>query len=907
MSLPESPTFEPQLATRPLAADRETPPVPPRRLLKRRLVLAAAVMILLSLLLATGGFFYAQHFIRTATRDALPQVDGSLAVAGLGAPVTVQRDAQGVPHIHATSLDDLLFAQGFVTAQDRLFQMDLLRRHAAGTLAEVLGESAVSHDRMQRTLQVRASADRALAQLPPDQLHTLERFAAGVNASISAQSEHLPIEFRILRYDPAPWTPRDSLLVTLAMFEDLTNAFSSKLTRESLVASLPANQRAQLEQDLFPVGSWRDNPPSTPIPDLTIQGPPIEDVPLDESQSRLELRAAKLQLTSDNCSSCAPGSNNWVVSGAHTASGKPLLSNDMHLSHTLPGIWYETDLEASSESFHAAGVSLPGVPLIVVGHNNHIAWGFTNLGADVQDIYVETTRGTGASEEFQSTDGTWQPVVHLAEPIKVKGGKTIAFEVLATRHGDTLTPILNPVLGPDTVRSRTLALRWTIFEPAAVSIPTLAVDQAHDWPSFLAAFHDWGGPAQNVVYADDQGHIGYHAMGKIPLRGPAQQPASSLLATADAAPSSQVTPPLRANPDPLDHTDVEALPPPPAPMLSGPLIPIPVAPTAANEWSGYIPFDALPQVFDPPGGVLATANSRITPDDYQYPVALNWAAPYRNQRIWHLLSHSTGLTPANMLALQTDITSEFDRMLAERLTYALDHTTKTQSPGDARTLHQAADLLRTFKGRMSTDSAAASIVSAVHSELWPMLLKPKLNRPSAEISGMYSWGERDYALEEILMHTPPRWLPANYANWNDLLAAAVLQALKQDKAPADPADWRYGADHTVDIEHPIFDKSGLLRRLIGVPTGTGSQPQSGDGTTIKQVSRTFGPSQRFTADLADLDRSTLNLVAGESGNPMSPWFLDQFPAWLRGTTFALPFSDAAVNAATTHTLTLTPK
>jgi penicillin amidase len=872
------------------------------------LVTIAGVAVAL-LLLAMEGWFYAQNLIRTAARESLPQIDGTLAVPGLAAPVTVERDTQGVPHIHAATLDDLEFAQGFVTAQDRLFQMDLLRRHAAGTLAEVLGESMLNHDRMQRTLQVRAAADRALAQLPAEQTHMLERYAAGVNASIAVQGAHLPVEFRILRYDPAPWTPRDSLLVTLAMFEDLTNAYSTKLARESLVASLPATltaeERAQIEQDLYPVGSWRDQPPGRPIPDLTIQGPAIEDVPLDESQSRLELPPENLQLTTDNCLSCTPGSNDWVVSGAHTASGKPLLSNDMHLSHTLPGIWYEADLKAAD--FHAAGVSLPGVPLIVVGHNEHIAWGFTNLGADVQDVYVESTRGTGAAEEFKASDGTWQPVVRLAEPIKIKGGKTEAFEVLATRHGDTLTPILNPVLGAATAATRTLALRWTIYDPGAVNIPTLAVDRAHDWASFLDAFREWGGPAQNVVYADDQGHIGYHAMGKIPLRGPAQKAASTLVAADEAAPSSQVSPPLKANPDPLDHTGVEAPPPAPAPLLSGPLSAVPVEATAANEWSGYIPFDALPQVFDPPGGVLATANARTTPDDYPYPVALNWAAPYRNQRIWHLLAHSKGLTPADMLAIQTDITSDFDRMLAERLTYALDHSTKAQSPADAKTLRQAADLLRTFKGRMATDSAAASIVSAVHAELWPMLLEPKLHRPAADIAWLYAWGEKDYALEEILTHTPPRWLPAAYADWNEFLAAAVVRALKQEKAPADLEDWRYGAHHTVDIEHPVFGQSALLRRLIGVPTGTGSQPQSGDGTTIKQVGHSFGPSERFTADLADLDRSTLNVVEGESGNPMSQWFLDQFPAWLRGTTFVLPFSDAAVKAAAKHTLVLTPK
>ena len=893
------------------------------------IVAVGAGVALLVVLLGVGGFFYAKHWLRSAATDSLPQIDGTLSVAGLSASVSVERDAHGVPHIHAASMEDLLFAQGFVTAQDRLFQMDLLRRHAAGELAEILGSAVVGHDRLQRTLQMRASADRALAQMSPAQLHVLQQYAAGVNASMEQQSAHLPIEFKILRYQPAAWAPRDSLLVTLAMFEDLTNAFPVKLARESLVARLPADSRAELEQDLYPVGSWRDHPPSQQLPDLSVEGAPIPDVPLDETQNA-SLTLPSLVLPSEDrlrtdlgslfagSSVLVPGSNNWVVSGAHTASGKPLLSNDMHLAHGIPGIWYEADLEATmgaSEPFHAAGVSLPGVPLIVVGHNNHIAWGFTNLGADVQDVYLETTRGSGTGEEFQSTDGTWHPVLHLPEPIKVHGGRDVAFEVLATRHGDAVTPILNTALTSDVTapggKPRTLSLRWTIYDPGAVQIPTLEADSAHDWASFLAAFRSFGGPAQNVVYADDQGHIGYHTMGRIPLRGAPETMAQPMFG-GEPVRSSLQTPTIRANPDPLDATDIKAPTPPAIPLLSGPLSPLPTVPTAAREWSGYIPFDELPQIFDPPGGVIATANSRVTPDDYAYPMALNWAAPYRNERIWHLLAHKTGLRAIDMLGIQTDIYSDFDRVLAQRISYGIDHAliapaSKPRTAAEIKTLHQAADLLRAFNGRMTLESAGASIVSAVHDLIWQILLAPKLAHATpAEINRLYLWHESDYALEQVLMHQPPRWLPPGYTDWNNLLTDVTLRALVTGKAPADLSTWYFGTHHTVEIEHPVFDQSEALRYLIGVPTGTGPQPQSGDGTTVKQVGHTFGPSERFTADMADLDRSNLNIVVGQSGNVMSPWFKDQFPAWVTGTTFELPFSDAAVKAAATHTLTLTP-
>ena len=931
MSQPDSTLDEPQLSTR-CTPDFEAG-TPQRRKLPRwlslqRIVAVGAGAALIVVLIGVGGVLYGKHWLRAAATDSLPQIDGTLAVAGLSAPVTVERDAHGVPHIHAASMDDLLFAQGFVTAQDRLFQMDLLRRHAAGELAEILGSAVVGHDRLQRTLQVRASADRALAQMSPAQVHVLEQYAAGVNASLAQQAAHLPVEFKILRYQPAAWSPRDSLLVTLAMFQDLTNTFPVKLARESLVARLPADSRAELEQDLYPVGSWRDHPPAQQAPDLTVEGAPIPDVPLDETQNAavtLPALPSEDRLRTELGSLFAgslelmPGSNNWVVSGAHTASGKPLLSNDMHLAHTIPGIWYEADLEANtgaSDSFHVAGVSLPGVPLIVVGHNNHIAWGFTNLGADVQDVYLETTRGSGAAEEFQSTDGSWQPVLHLPEPIKVHGGKDVAFEVLATKHGDAITPILNTALTTDVTapggKPRTLSLRWTIYDPGAVQIPTLEVDSAHDWTSFLAAFRSFGGPAQNVVYADDQGHIGYHVMGKIPLRG-APEKVEQPMFGGDVAQSSLQTPTIRANPNPLDATEIEAPPAPTIPLLSGPLSAVPTVPTAAREWSGYIAFDELPQIFDPPGDVIATANARVTPDDYAYPIALNWAAPYRNERIWHLLAHKSGLRAADMLGIQTDIYSDFDRVLAQRLSYAIDHALmapagKPRTPAETKTLHQAADLLRGFNGRMSLDSAGASIVSVVHDSLWQILLAPKLaNATPADIGKLYLWHESDYALEQILMHQPPRWLPQGYTDWNNLLADVTLHALSTGKAPADLATWRFGGHHTIDIEHPIFDQSEALRYMIGVPTGTGPQPQSGDGTTVKQVGHTFGPSERFTADMANLDHSNLNIVVGQSGNVMSPWFIDQFPLWLKGTTFELPFSDAAVKAAATHTLTLQPR
>jgi penicillin amidase len=898
----------------------------------------------LLVILSVAGYFYARHFVREALQASLPQIDGSLAVGGLTSPVSVERDGHGVPHIRAGSLDDLVFAQGYITAQDRLWQMDMLRRHAAGELAEILGSSMLDHDRLQRTLQIRAAADRALAALPTDQLHSLEQYAHGVNASIDAQRPHLPLEFRLLRYEPAPWTPRDSLLVGLVMFQDLSTGFPTKLSREALGARLSPDLMA----DLYPVGSWRDHPPDQPVPDLTAPQPEIEEVPLDESQTRLSTPASDpasnrlgapsiaassrwvgriqpgspvtrqslspadldtlhraLSLFHPPCPECVAGSNNWAVSGTRTASGKPMLSNDMHLTMSIPNIWYETDLEAplpnatpapataanhkpaplptpaTPPEFHVAGVTLPGFPFVVVGHNAHVAWGFTNLGADVQDIYIERTRGTGEGAEFQSPEGIWHPILHHPEVIHIRGAADQVLNVTATQHGQMETPILTTFFPDDLApgqppeKRRALALRWTIYDPANITRSFLAMNSARDGDSLVDAFSTFGGPAQNLMYADDQGHIGYHAVGRIPVRG------AGNLADALAAPTELA-------PVPIDTTAPDA---------------------ATHEWAGYIPYDQLPRALDPADGVLATANSRVTPPGYRYPITLNWWSPYRTERIYKVLEAGKNLTPADMLALQTDVHSTLDQVVAQRLTYAIDHTTGPLK--DSKTLHEAADILREWNGQVTAASQAAAIVNAAREALWPMLLTPKLQstgnaRPATDDWRLYVWDERSYVEEELVMHTPAQWLPPNYANWNDFLAATVERGLRDAHAPNNLSTFTQGGMHPLDVEHPILSRFALLRHLVGFPVGTGPQFEGGDSDTVKQAKGLLNPSERLTVDLSDPDRTTLNLPIGQSGSPASPWFLDQFPAWLGGTTFSLPFTQAANAPTVVHTLTLVP-
>jgi penicillin amidase len=488
--------------------------------------------------------------------------------------------------------------------------------------------------------------------------------------------------------------------------------------------------------------------------------------------------------------------------------------------------------------FHAAGVTLPGAPFVIAGRNEHVAWGFTALYADVQDLYVEKLDGKG---NYLAPGGAWKPLAVDQEVIHVRGGRDVVLDVQSTAHG----PLLNPLF---TREKRPIALKWTLYDPALNTLPLYQLNVASNWAEFSAALATWSWPTQNVVYSDDQGHIAYHAIGRVPLR-----------------PGGLMGVPIQTGGNQ----------------------------NATHEWRGYIPFNAMPGAVDPPSGFLATANSRVTSAASPYPLTLEWADPYRAERIYKALEGRDQLQPSDLLALQTDVYSEVDQEMGHRFAYAIDHT-----PGADARLRKAASLMRAWDGRLTTDSAEASLVTQTRRALWPLLLEPKLGADAKQ----YRWAEQNFAEEEIVMHASPDWLPPAYKNWDALLADAVRKGMDEGKAPADVARWSYGSWHTVQIEHPLARFLPFISRLAG----TGPQPLSGDTTAVKQAGHSMGPSQRFTMDWRQIDGATENIVLGESGNPLSPYFRDQWQDWYGGTTFALPFSEPAIAAQTRHTLRLLP-
>jgi len=797
---------------------------------------AFRISILVALLISAG--LSAEQDKRALVEEmqaALPVLDGDVQVAGLSAPVMVRRDAHGVPHIDAATEDDLLVAQGYVTAQDRLWQMDVTRRYINGELAEIFGPMLVKDDKAQRVLQFRLVAQRIYAKLPAAGRARLDAYARGVNLFIAQHPGSLPAEFKLLLYRPKPWSGVDSLSIVLIL-ERLDTHWDVKLAREQIAAKL---HNPRLEADLYPVGSRRDRLPTGIVANLSephdnshARGASASEgnAPAAHENAR-DFLALRSLLGLPACANCTPGSNNWVIAGAHTASGKPLLSNDMHVPLAEPDLWFSADLRAPG--YHAAGVTLPGVPFVIAGHNEHVAWGFTALRSDVQDLYVEQLDGKG---NYRAPDGSWKPLAVDHEVIHVRGGQDAELDVQATAHG----PLLNPIFTRET---RPISLKWNLYDPTFSTQPLYELNVASNWAEFSAALSAWCWPTLNVGYSDDQGHIAYHATGRVPLR-------------------------------------------------PGGLAGVPIQ-DAAHEWRGYIPFDDMPSALDPPSGFLATANSRVTPAGSPYPLSLDWLAPYRAERIGKALQGRDRLTPADMLAVQTDVYSEVDQKLGRRFADAIDHT-----PGTDDRLRKAAALMRSWDGRLITGSAPASLVTQARVALWPLILEPKLAKEAAE----YHWGESNFAEEEIIMHASADWLPAAFKNWDALLAEAVRKGMEDGKAPADVALWSYGSWHVVDVEHPLAAYLPLLGRMAG----TGPQPLSGDDTTVKQVERAYGPSQRFTMDWSDVDGSTENIVLGESGNPLSPYFRDQWDDYYQGTTFALPFSATAVAAQTRHTLRLIP-
>jgi penicillin G amidase len=797
--------------------------------------------LLLTVVLVLGGWAYWRVHM------CLPQLDGAVEIAGLKAPVDVLRDAHGVPHLRAQSLEDLLCAQGYVTAQDRLFQMDLSRRLAEGELAEIVGERALALDIEARTFGIPQVLERTAAAFDERSRRLMDAYVQGVNAYISTHTSSLPVEFAILRYQPRPWRMADSIAVGMNMFKELSTTWQVDLVRERVRAKVGPD----LYADLFPDQSPLDRPVAEPLapPDgagslkaaALSQFSRSVTAESEEHDSALPIDSLLgAQVSTVENSAPALGSNNWVVSGKHTQSGKPLLANDPHLGHRVPSVWYMIHLKAPG--LNVSGVSLPGIPLVVIGHNERIAWGMTNTGPDVQDLYVETFNPQNRKQYWHVNE--WVQAEEREETIKVRGDQDHHLTVRATDHG----PIISPLI-PQQSGGRALALRWTALDSGALRFAFLNLDRAQNWEQFTSALRDFAGPEQNFVYADVDGNIGYYAPAWIPIR---KQGDGSVPVPGDAG---------------------------------------------AYDWIGYVPFEKLPHAYNPASGIIATANARVVPDGYPVFITHEWEAPYRATRIFQLLEQpGKRFTVSDMIGVQADIHSLNDMWLAAQLVAAGD-----RHPPETADAHYALGRLRGWDGEAAADSTATLVCEVTSKTLLQRILKPRLGD---DLSG-YNWPMRYVFLSNAVDGRLARWLPPGDADFDVTLIKSLEEAVRHipDLVHSyDHAAWRWGDTIPLTFHHPLDGASPLLARLFDV----GPFPQSGTARTVKAATSRSGQSMRIVDDLSDLDKSVQVITLGESGQVFSPYYRDQVETWYGGGNLPMLFSEMAVDKGTVHKLVLEP-
>ncbi|HLF26568.1 MAG TPA: penicillin acylase family protein [Anaerolineae bacterium] len=799
--------------------------------IRKWLIRIGILLLVLAIVLVGAGVWF--------VRRPWPQIDGALVASGLAAPAEVLRDKWGIPHIFAENEHDLFFAQGYVHAQDRLWQMEFNRRLAGGTLSEVLGEPTAGLDRYFRTLGLRRVAERAWVEADQESRAILEAYAEGINAYLQSHADRLPVEFTLIGDTPQPWTPADSL----AVGNILAFAMALNLNVELLQAQVTAGLGEEAGYQLFPL-AIDDGPPILPAEVERYDW--LSDAHLEDSAAQQWFGASPLSW----------GSNNWVVAGNRTATGQPLLANDTHVNFQMPSNWYENGVHGGG--FDSVGFTLPGVPLVVLGHNQNIAWGITNVTADNQDLYIEKLDDAEQPTQYEF-EGEWRDLQMISETIQVKDGAPVQLNLLLTQHG----PIVNDVVGAP--EAEPLALRWTLYDGETILSSLARLNRAANWDEFHAALRDWDTLSLNFVYADTAGNIGYQATGRVPVRAPG-------------------------------HTGIL-----PVPGWSG-----------AYEWQGFIPFDELPSALNPSTGFIATANNRITSDAYPYQLASGWEAPYRAERLQALLSAKEQFSVEDMRAIQVDTYS----LPAEAFRpYLL-----AVPPADALQA-QALEHVTKWNLRLDTESVGATIYEEWFKLLLQNTVGDELAQVGEESRGLYlfDYPERHTRLmNTILPDADNAWFDdvatPQLETRDEIVRRSLAEAvawLSEHYGP-DPAQWQWGNIHTLTFVHQPLGLSGIppLESIFNSQT----IPTRGGQFTVnvayfagdQSFDATFGAAQRMIIDVGDWDRSLSVNSTGQSGHVFHPHRGDDIPLWQSGDYHPMLFSREAVQANVEGMLTLTP-
>ncbi|WP_025133847.1 penicillin acylase family protein [Leucobacter sp. PH1c] len=908
-----------------------------------RIILWILAIIVVLALAATG-------FGAWTVARSFPQANGELAVSGLAQPVSVQRDALGIPTITAETSDDLFFAQGFVHAQDRFWEMDFRRHLTSARLSELFGESQVGTDSFLRTLGWRDLAEQEVAQLPPETLAYYEAYAAGVNAYLAERSgADLSLEYAVLGlqnadYAPEPWTPADSVAWFKAMAWDLRTNIEDETARALLAQGLDEETLATLYPD-YPFAEHpvilADDPAGAHVDDPAIPAPrggasggtgtgtgastaeagtaasgSTEASNAEASNAGASGAGAISSVVSAGQAAAASaavpalaelgtrvsqvnamiseqgegiGSNSWVVSGEHTESGKPLLANDPHLGAALPSVWTQMQLRCATVGpecpFEVAGFSFAGLPGIVIGHNQDIAWGLTNLTTDVADLYVERIEADGYWQ-----DGEKHPFETRTETIKVAGGDPVDLEIRATGHGpivsglesdftaiseDPRVSALRPAAGHAELPHVTsfsdpateelppgefaLSLQWTALEVSTTAQAIFTLNLAQDFSDFRLAAKQFDVPAQNLVYADREGNIGYQAPGKLPIRG--------------------------AGDGWLPQPGWDS----------------------AFDWQGAIPFEELPTAYNPESGVIVTANNAIVTDDYRYFLSRDWDTGYRAARIQELLDERIEdgpLTAADMTAIHMD--NRFPA--ADSLQRAFTGLSTGQPEVDA-----ALELLADWDGQNDPDSAAAAFANVLWREVTAQLTDEQAVPIARDDQSRLA-----LVFAQLLDAPDSEWWRSSESGLattqQEFLALCAERAVAElnELQGNRPERWNWGELHALPLTHGTFGTSGIapiewLFNRGPVPTGGGSGVVNATGWNLDEGYATSTvPSMRMVLDLADWDASTWQNLTGASGHAFHPNYTDQSAAWASGEPGPWGFSASAVDASSTDELRLVP-
>jgi penicillin G amidase len=869
----------------------------PRRRVLRLSLLAVGALLVAVLLVA---------FVTTVVvvRRPFPTQDGTLSLPGLTAPVTVIRDERGVPQVYARTADDLFLAQGYVHAQDRFFEMDFRRHVTAGRLSELVGrnDAALQADKVVRTLGWRRVAAQELAQADPMTRRYLDAYARGVNDYIRGRSpSELALDYTVLALDHTlprieDWTALDSVSWFKAMAWDLRGNYDDELSRALVLGTVKDVERVE---ELYPPYPYAQHAPiiangendAGAAPADAAAHAPVTDAgglrrALTSPQGQQTLTAAQqaVEAVPDLLGGDGDGigSNSWVVSGALTTTGKPLLANDPHLAPGIPGIWYQMGLHCQTLSpscpFDVTGFTFSGVPGVVIGHTQRIAWGMSNLAPDVTDFYLEKLTGGGYLR-----DGKVVPLATRQETIGVAGSSPVTITVRSTAAGPLLSDVVAsvhlagqrapvPKGAPQRGAGYAVALRWTAQTPGHDMDAVFAVDAATDFASFRKAVQQLDAPGQNFVYADIDGHIGYQASGRIPLRRPD----------------------LPREPVPADGS---------WPMPGW---------DSRYDWTGYLPADRLPWTQDPKQGFIVGANQAVTEPGQGPTLTHDYDYGYRAQRIRDLITASVGahrqLQVEDMQAIQLDSRNGIAADLVPILL--------KEKVNDAFT-QEAINLLKTWDYTEPADSAAAAYFNAVWGTLLDLTFGDEMPA-GTQPDGGARWAE----VVRTLLHDPqnPWWddrrTPNVVETRDEILRQALVQARLNltRELGKDPNAWQWGQLHRLRLVERPLGGAGLTKPLhpllnrgpMDMPGGPGIVDANGYDASTGTFDVDWAPSMRMVVDLSALDRSTWVNQTGQSGHPGQANYADQLDAWAGGEAFPWPFTRAAVDHAAAQTLTLAP-